>query len=476
MPILIDDVINSIEVELESACKTRDKAVAEIKYILKAANDNGRPNLTRDEDERVQELFAARDRAKNNIAGIESKLENARKAKAEELEQAERQREEHDSGVPRPVHDRQKASLQVGRNERTYRPDTDKRGTGFLRDVARQFLYNDPEAAFRLSQHMAEERVERSQYLERTPSAAGTGNFAGLVVPQYLTDMYAPIARAMRPFADICNHHDLPSEGMTVNIPLLSTGTAVGPQTSGENTEGPSTAPNDTLLTENVQTATGNVQLSRQAIDRGTGIDEVTMQDLFKAYATKLDNNLITQATTGLSAIAGTFAGTLTTTLTLANFYPKILGATAGVEAALMGLALPTHTIMHSSRWYWLASQLTNTWPAINTQGAIPPRDIGQLDPNNGYNQGVRGVLPSGLLVIVDNNIATGPDEVYVVARDECHLWEDPNPPVFLRAEQPAAAQLGVLMVVYGYYAYSFRRYSGAVQKVSGSAMTAPTW
>ncbi|HMH90728.1 MAG TPA: hypothetical protein VK586_06535, partial [Streptosporangiaceae bacterium] len=156
MPIFIDDIITSIEVELEAAVKTRDKAVAEVKYILKQAGDNGQANLSRADTDRVEDLFTARDKAKAQITGIEDKLSSARRAKAEELETAELQRESRETGLPRPAHERQGA-VTIGREERTYRPDTDRKGTGFLRDVARAHLFNDAEAQHRLSQHMAEE-------------------------------------------------------------------------------------------------------------------------------------------------------------------------------------------------------------------------------------------------------------------------------------------------------------------------------
>jgi hypothetical protein len=53
--------------------------------------------------------------------------------------------------------------------------------------------------------HMQEERVERGKKLEQLEQrAAGTGAFSALVVPEYLTDLYAPKARAGRPFADAC--------------------------------------------------------------------------------------------------------------------------------------------------------------------------------------------------------------------------------------------------------------------------------
>ena len=93
----------------------------------------------------------------------------------------------------------------------------------------------------------------------------------------------------------------------------------------------------------------------------------------------------------------------------------------------------------------------------------------------------VRGVLPNGLRVIVDNNVSTvvsaNQDEIYVVPSSECHLYEDANAPAYIRAEQPAAATLGVLFVVYGYYGFTFDRYgAGSMQKVAGTGLTTPTF
>jgi hypothetical protein len=82
----------------------------------------------------------------------------------------------------------------------------------------------------------------------------------------------------------------------------------------------------------------------------------------------------------------------------------------------------------------------------------------------------------------VDNNIATNfgagtnEDEIYVVPKDECHLWEDPNAPLYIRAEQTKVASLGVLLVVYGYFAYTFSRYTNGMGKIGGTGLVAPTF
>jgi hypothetical protein len=129
---------------------------------------------------------------------------------------------------------------------------------------------------------------------------------------------------------------------------------------------------------------------------------------------------------------------------------------------------------MHSRRWYWLSSQMSATWPMINWTN-LPVQAAGTADAASAYGSGPRGVLPSGLVVIVDNNIptnqgaGTNEDELYVVPASECHLWEDPNAPMFIRAEQAKAANLGVLLVAYSYFAYTMQRYANGMQKVGGT-------
>ncbi|MEU0397950.1 hypothetical protein ABZ208_35395 [Streptomyces sp. NPDC006208] len=473
MPGTIDDLIASIEVELEAAHKRRKKCGAEVQLILDKAQQDGRSALTVEEDERVAELFAARDQSKSDIEGIEGKLANANKIRAEEMERAAEAKKVTPTEARRPAYDQ---VARVGNEERTYRKDQDPLGKQFLMDISRQFMFQDVEASHRLAQHMREERVERAEYMQR---AVGTGAFAGLTVPQYLTDLYAPATAALRPFADVCNRHPLPEAGMSVNISRITTASGAALQ-SAENAAVQETNMDDTLLTVNVQTAAGQQTVSRQAIDRGTGIEDVTMQDLFNRVATVLDSTLLNQATNGLTNVAQAVTYT-DATPTGAELYPKILGAAAGVEGALLAMGRPSHAVMHSRRWYWLSSQMSSTWPLINWSG-VPVQAGGTANSGSSYNSGPRGVLPCGLEVVVDNNIATNlgagtnEDEVYVVPSSECHLWEDPNAPLFIRAEQPAAASLGVLLVAYSYFAYTFGRYTNGTQKVSGTGLITPAF
>lgn len=135
----LDDLITSFEVEYEQAKRDRDKAIAEIKYILGTAQQEARSNLTEEETRRTEELFQLRDRKKGDLEGIKAKLESAKRARAEEIESREQAEDTH-PGAPRPQTDGKQRVTTVGREERTYRPDIDPRGHQFLVDVARSFL------------------------------------------------------------------------------------------------------------------------------------------------------------------------------------------------------------------------------------------------------------------------------------------------------------------------------------------------
>jgi hypothetical protein len=369
-----------------------------------------------------------------------------------------------------------RAAAVVTSEERTYHPGNDPRGENFMRDVARAFM-GDFGARERTQRHMQEEVVERGAEFEQR--AVSTGAFAGLVVPQYLTDLVAPAAAAARPFADICNKHELPAVGTTVNISRITTATSAAAQ-SAENAAVSSTDIDDTLLTETMFTVAGQQVMSRQSIERGVGTEEITLNDLVRRYHSALDSKLLNDATTGLTNVAQSVAYT-DASPTAAELYPKLLNAQANLEAVMLDQGVgDVYAVMHSRRWAWLQSQVGTSWPFISQPGI--PTQAGGVATSAGYAQGVRGVLPNGVKVIVDNNIATNlgagtnEDEVYIVNASELHLWEDSSAPLFIRAEQTNAASLGVLLVVYGYAAYSFRRYTNGHQKIAGTGLVTPTF
>ncbi|MCX4904598.1 hypothetical protein [Streptomyces sp. NBC_00878] len=467
------DRISQVETARDNARRSKDIAQQQINAILDSAQRAGRSDLTQEEDREVTRLMEAKDASVIEARNAGRDLEQLRAVQIEEIEYGKRANQITPTNVRRLAYDQ---IMRVGREERTYRPDHDPNGRAFLSDISRQFLFGDPGAQERLARHMAEEQTERGQYLSR---AVGTGAFTGLTVPQYLTEQFAPATTSLRPFADAaCNLHPLPAQGMTIELSRITTSSSAAIQTS-QNTAVSEQDMDDTPLSIPVQTAAGQQTVSRQAIERGSGIDDVTMQDLFNRVATTLDSTLLNQASTGLTNVASATAYT-DASPTAAELWPKIQGAASTVEATLLNMGYATHAVMHSRRWNWLSSQVGSTWPFVSTSGM--PVNSGGLTLTNEYGPVVRAKLSSGILVVIDNNIATNlgggtEDEIYVVPRNECHLWEDPAAPMFIRAEQPAAASLGVLLVAYAYFGYTFQRYpSGAMAKVGGTGLVTPTF
>lgn len=456
------ELIAQARTALNTAITTRQ---AEQDALVAMRSDD---NLT---EEAVRTQVAARDAADAEVTRRQTALDELLAEEAREAEIAALQARTIPAANRAPAYDQ---VHRVGAEERTYRPDQDRRGQHFERDVAAAFL-GDYEARERLGRHMAEERVERGDQLQR---AAGTGAFSGLVVPQYLTDLYAPATAARRPFADAIRRHDLPAQGMTVNLSRITTATSAAIQAS-ENSAVSEQNIDDTLLSIPVQTIAGQQTLSRQAIERGAGVEPIVLDDLFRRYATTLDSTLLNQASTGLAASATTITYT-SGTPKVVEAYPQVVAGLAGVEAAMLDMASGENiVVMHSRRWYWMQNGLSATWPLINQPGML--EEYAGANFGKTYGSGVRGMLPNGTPVIVDNNIVTNlgtgtnQDEIYVADRNECHLWEDPSAPMYIRAEQPAAASLGVLMVVYGYAAYTHSRYPHA-QKITGTGLVAPAF
>jgi hypothetical protein len=233
-------------------------------------------------------------------------------------------------------------NVSVRKEERTYGRHAERRGISFLKDVAGAQIGNDYAAQQRLQRHMQEEIVERAEYLGGITGAevrdATTAAFAGLVVPQYLTDLVAPAIKNKRPFLDVCNKHPLPEMGMQLNLSRITTQTTVTVQAT-ENAAASETDIDDTLLTVNVRTYSGQNDLSRQAVERGTGTDDITIQDLIGSYHASLDAGCLNDDGTsgthvGVRNVAGNAAVTYTdASPTAAELHPKLADLIAQISA-----------------------------------------------------------------------------------------------------------------------------------------------
>ena len=417
---------------------------------------------------------AAFESARAAIAGIDAELDQARARESDLVaEQATRDKAAALRAQYPPL---KSTTAQVvgGVEPEVYTKDSARRGVSFFADLASAAAGNDYTAADRLRRHATMAPAETR--------AVGTGAFAGLIVPQYLDDLAAPLRRAGRPTADIANKHPLPESGTSMNISRLTTGTSVASQAT-ENTAVSETNVDDTLLTVPVRTIAGMQNVSFQAIERGTGADTIIHQDLLRAYNTELDRQVINgsgatgehlgiRLTAGILSVAYTDASP-----TAAELFPKLADLIQQIQTAtFMGV---THFVMHPRRWWWFAKELGTVFPLLSFPSS-PERagNAGGPEYEGGFGRNIMGVP-----VVVDANIptnlgaGTNEDVILGVTDSELHLWEDADSPTLIRCDcGPGITSLQVTFVLYGYSAFTAGRVPNAHGTIGGTGIAPPAF
>ena len=336
--------------------------------------------------------------------------------------------------------------------------------------------------AARQGDYKAQERVNQHQDFEARD--VGTGAFTGLVVPQYLVDEFAPIARAGSPFYNAVPKQDLPAYGNKIEISRITTGSAAAEQAS-QNSAVQETNMDDTLLTVNVDTIAGQQDVSRQALERGGqpgfSLENIIFQDLVSAYYTKLDNLMINGSGSsgqpkGISQVSGINQTTYTdASPTVAELYPKLADAVQEINSNRFAPA--TAILMHPRRWGFLTAGVdSSNRPLVLPAGNNPDNAVGVGDAA-AYGQVVGSVL--GLPVITDANIRTdlgaGTEDAIYIAKVDDHIMFEDN--LFqLKFEETNAGSLTTKMVVYGYVAFASGRYPAGISEIVGTGLIAPTF
>ena len=443
----------------DNVVERRDAVKAEMDAILEAVAAESRTDLTDEETTKVDALV-------EESRALDSKIEKltaqaTADAKASEARAAVK-------AVVTPV-----GGTTVTREARTYSPEAE---VSFVKDAFNAQFKNDYAAQERLARHTKEETIERR--------AVGTSAFAGLVIPQYLVDLAAPFARAGRPTADFAtSKHTLPAAGMSLEISRMTTGTSTAIQET-QNTAVSLTDPDDTLLSIPVRTIAGQADLSRQAVERGTGIDTFVVADLIRSWHTTVDAQVLNGTGsngqfTGIRNAGGNAVTYTATTPTTALLYSKLADAYQQVESNVF--IAPTHIVMHPRRLASILASSDTTGRPIAVPTANGPMNSMTAGAGlPGY--GNSGYSIMGLPVVTDANVgtaygaATNQDEIYVVAAPEMHLWEQAGSPFALSFDQTIAGSLTLKTVVYGYGAFTAGRYPLAASIISGTGLVAPTF
>ena len=298
-------------------------------------------------------------------------------------------------------------------------------------------------------------------------------------MPQFLTELAAPFARAGRPFLDQVRKHQLPNEGLVISISKVTTGSATAVQTEGAAVQ--ETNMDDTKLDVPVVTVAGQQNVSRQAIERGTNIDSLVMADLVSAYHTNLDSLFVTTSATSLTNVITQVVTYTDASPTVGELYPKLADAIQRIQTNYF--AGPNFMLMHPRRLAFILAALDDQKrplavpvPNFNGQPAIASGNGAPVYGNSGYT-----IL--GLPVITDANVittnGTGTNEDVIILGNtqEAHLFEQGSgEPMMLRFEQPKAAELDVTMIVYGYSAFTANRYPNAFSLIGGTGLVTPTF
>ena len=349
------------------------------------------------------------------------------------------------------------------------------RSVSFFADLYNMQYNNDIEASDRIRRHRQEMDIEHRD--------SSTSSFSGLVVPQYLTQLAAELSRAGRPFADQCTSLPLPQDGMTINISRVTTGSSAAMQAS-ENGAVSETDIDDTLLTVDVRTIASGQQVSRQAIDRGTGIDALIAADMMGALATVLEDQVLNGSGSsgnmlGLSNISGINSVTYTDgSPTGSELYSKIVDGIQQINSnRFAGADL---IVMHPRRLAFLQAETDgNGRPLVVPTQNVPLNAMG-TGPIAGY--GVTGASVAGLPVVTSGKISTGAgsggneDVIFIVRRSDCLLFEDNTQPVMVRMDQTAGLNLTVTLVAYQYACFIGGRYPASISMISGTGLVAPSF
>jgi len=451
-----------------------DKARDDLKAVADGAEQRGEGNLNADE---VKAHGEARARATNTQAELKA-LDEARsemEQRVDDIEASEAARKAAEESAKR-YGGTENTHIRMGAEEPVYRKD--QRSQSFFGDLYAWRFHADIDAGDRLRRHQQMTATEA-----RAVTTGGLGADGGLVIPQFLVEDFAAVARAGRPFANFVGSRPLPPEGMTLNVPRGNTGTIVGSQAT-QNTAATSQDYGVVDIQVPVVTIAGQQDMSRQSIDRGRNSDNEIMEDLASAYGTEQDRQVLDG-----SGSNGQHTGVLTTndisTVTVSS-------TTASVQIRQVADAIqrvhstrfmsPTIIVAHPRRWAsWVGSEDGNGRPLV-TPGSVAQNTFGTGDlvaPDGVVGQlfGVPVLLDANVPTSVSTGTAAGQtqtDVVIVTRASDYRLFEDSPVPNRVRFEETLAGQLTVKIVAWDYSGFTAGRYTTGTRILSGVGFTAP--
>jgi HK97 family phage major capsid protein len=446
-------MLEQIRSLISAALDERDASQEAVEAILALAETEGRSDMTAEETEKF-------DVARAELREIDDKITALQARESDLVDLATRS--DKAAEVRKEV---LPMNVKVVSEEQTYRADSEH---DFLSDAIAAKFGNDSAAGDRLARAR-----EEALYGGKLSLRSTSGNFGGLVVPQYLTEQFAATLASGRPFLENVTKVALPEQGMNMVIPRGATSTGVAAQTT-EGTGVTNQTFTESDLTVPVRTFAGQQVVSRQSIDRGTGIGQILLADLYQQYATKVNVSAISGDGT-----AGGHFGILNTTSVQTAAWTGTTGASL-VAAIHNGLgkintsryAAADLIVMHPRRWAWLCAQSDSSlrplvaiegYNAFNSSGAGIAAGYGPV----GSIAGVPVVTDAGVPIVL--GASTDEDRIIITRKADVLFMEDGSAPIGLTLNEVAAASLNVTMVTYGYSAFTAGRYPVATCNLQGT-------
>lgn len=451
----------------EKAAEEREKLFAQRKAIVDLAEEEVRQELSEEEDAEFRKLTADIALKDTEIKGYDERVK--------ELSEEEERQATITAGATA-------ARKAQARLEKVNEAITYEKGNGrsYVRDLVKHQLNLDDtgEAGERLRRHAHDVQNDT----EHRDLLRTDGNGGYFVPPLWLMSQYAELARAGRAYANLVTNQPLPSGTDSINIPVISTGTATAIQ-SADNSQVAETDLTDSSVQANVKTIAGQQDLAIQLIDQSpVNFDEIVFRDLVADYATKVDLQVISGSNSNgqVQGVRGTSGiSTITwdmTTPTVSALYSKIADAVQRIHT--LRFMPPTVIVMHPRRWaFLLAASDTTGRPLVvpNAQG-----------PNNAVatfggvaSEQVVGQM-AGLPVVTDPNMptalgsGTNQDVVHILRASDLLLWESSIRTRVL--PEVGSGTLTTRLQVYGYLAFSAARYPKSVVEVGGTGLVAPSF
>lgn len=368
--------------------------------------------------------------------------------------------------------DATEARISVKSNEMTYRQGGEH---SYFKDLALSAAPGrfDGEARARLVRHAEEVAVETRTNMSRTDGQGGE-----FTPPLWLLNQYVSLARAGRVSADLSSKYELPAGTDSINLPKISTGSAVAAQT--DNSAATNVDMTTATVTAPVNTYAGQQLFALSLLEQSPiNFDQVVFADLIAAHAQAIGSAVVGGAGTS-GAHTGILTNTGTNTITYTATTPTGAGVYAAIAQGISNVAKnrflpPDAVVMNPSRWYWLVAQVdSNGRPLVVPTAAGPWNAAGVQDEVRA--EGMVGTI-AGVPVYLDPNIgstySTNQDRVIVARFSDLALFEGP-----LRSRvlfETDANTLQVRLQVYSYSAFTSYRRSNAISVCSGTGFAAPS-